>query len=202
MEVFNTQLSKGPSANIPPLEINLMNRAVPIIAELKKYSQYQREFLENFVSELCLNGMAYPNPKSAWAAAPLLVHKSGVAKWIFTVDLREVNKYTANHAYPTPSLEDELHMLNGSSVYANFDLSHAYWQIHLANDSQECQSFITPDSVYSNTRVLHGSTNADAHVQAALDTILKPVLTKKLLEWLDDRLLYVHSTARLLDTIE
>lgn len=41
-----------------------------------------------------------------------------------------------------------------------------------------------------------------SHIQAALATILKPVLTKNLLVWLDDILLYENNTSRLLYTIE
>lgn len=93
-------------------------------------------------------------------------------------------------------------MLNGSSVYANFDLSHSYWKLPLENYSQEFQYFITPDSVYSPTRVLQSSINSVEHLQAALATILKAVLTKKLLTWLENILLYEKNTTRLLDTIE
>ena len=50
----------------------------------------------------------YSNPKSKWAAAPLLVPKPGPARYRFTVDLRPVNKYTVQHSHPMPIVEFEL----------------------------------------------------------------------------------------------
>ncbi len=52
-----------------------------------------------------------------------------------------------------PILENELHQLAGAKCYANFDLSYAYWQLELAKDRQECPWFITPQGVYTPTRV-------------------------------------------------
>jgi hypothetical protein len=44
-----------------------------------------------------------------------------------------------------PNLQDELHDLHGSEVFAMLDFCQGYWQIPLQKDSQDCQSFITPD---------------------------------------------------------
>lgn len=104
--------------------------------------------------------MVYKNATSPWAAAPVIVRKPNSDNFRFTVDLRPVNKYTIKYQYPMPNLEYELLQLTNSSCYARFDLSYAYWQLRLAEYSQSCQSFITPDGVYSPTRVLHGTTNA------------------------------------------
>lgn len=113
-----------------------------------------------------------------------------------------MNKYTAEHAYLMINLKKDLHMINGFSVFENFNLSHVYWKLHLAHYSKKFLYFITPDGVYSPTRVQQGSSNSVAHPQAALATILNTVLTKKLLVWLDDKLLYERNIYRLLDVIE
>jgi RNase H-like domain found in reverse transcriptase len=67
----------------------------------------------------------------------------------------------------------------------------------LAPESQECQSFITPDGVFSPKRVLHGTSNAVLHLQAALQGVLKP-LAQQILAWLDDLLLHAKSVPTLL----
>lgn len=53
-----------------------------------------------------------------------------------------------------PLIENELARLHGATFFANLDLSHCYWQLPLAEDSQECQSFLTPDGVFTPMRVL------------------------------------------------
>jgi hypothetical protein len=84
-----------------------------------------------------------------------------------------VNKKTIPWSWPIPHVESELSRLKSSKVFATFDLSHGYWQLSLASESQECQSFITPDGVYSPTRVLHGTINAVTHIQAVLQEVFR-----------------------------
>jgi hypothetical protein len=158
--IWSTSLQAGPPATLPPLVIRLKPDAVPVRVRLRRNSQEQHDFLALFVKTLEEAGMVYRNPSAAWCSAPLLVPKPGPAQFRFTVDLRSVNKQTIPCSWPMPHVESELSRLQSSKFFATFDLSHGYWQLPLAPESQECQSFITPDGVYSPTRVLHGTTNA------------------------------------------
>lgn len=93
---------------------------------LRKYSADQRRFLFAFVKTLVKHGMAYSNPTSKWACAPLLVPDPGV-EYRFTSDLRSVNVFTVKHKFPMPNIEHELDSLKTSMVFANVDMSHSYW---------------------------------------------------------------------------
>jgi len=90
--------------------------------------------------------------------------------------------------------------LTGDTCFATMDLCHGYWQMPLDTDSQECQSFITPDGVFTPTRVLHGQTNATAHFQAAIQKVCLP-LRDKLLQWIDDLLFHCKSASELLSVL-
>ena len=68
--------------------------AKPVKVRLRNYSQEQRELLSNFAQNLVEHKIVYLNPTWAWRTAPLLVHKPGLAKFRFTVDLRSINKFT------------------------------------------------------------------------------------------------------------
>jgi transposase InsO family protein len=199
--VFRVGFSAGPPANIRPLKITLTPDARPVKVRLRNYSCEQREFLAAFVDELVRNGMAFANPTSAWASAPLLVPKAGPSRFRFTVDLRPVNKFTVKHHYPMPHLEHELPKLSASQFFATFDLSHGYWQLELDESSQQLQSFITPDGIYTPTRVLHGTTNAVTHLQSSLAEAVPPTLRQFLLHWLDDVLLHHSTVEGLLDAV-
>lgn len=202
LDVFRTAFSAGPPARLRPLKIDLTPDAVPVKVRLRNYSQDQRDFLKKFVSNLVYNDMAYPNPTSSWACAPLLVPKPGSdVRYRFTVDLRPVNKFTVKHQFPMPNLEHELTRLSESRYYATFDLSHCYWQLELDESSRSLQSFITPDGVYSPTRVLHGTTNAVTHLQSALSEILPTSLSSHFLHWLDDILLHDRTVPGLIKSI-
>ena len=201
MDIFRTSFSAGPPAKLPPLKIELMPNAKPVRVRLRKYSQGQRDFLSDFVKDLVAHGMAYANPTSKWACAPLLVPKPG-ALYRFTVDLQPVNIFTVRHHFPMPVLEHMFLRLSGSRYFANFDMSHGYWQLLLDLLSQECQSFITPDGIFTPTRVMHGTTNAVTHLQSSLDAIIPDDLRDNILCWLDDILLHAATVEKLLESVQ
>lgn len=174
-DIFRTSFSSGPPARLPLLKIELTADAKPVKVRLRNYSQAQRTFLDTFVSDLVQHGLAYPNPTSKWACAPLLVPKPG-ADFRFTSDLRPVNIFTIRHHYPMPNLDHELKKLSLSRFFDNFDMSHSYWQLMLALEYQELLSNITPDGIFSPTRVLHGTTNAVTHLQSLIAEIIPPDL--------------------------
>jgi Reverse transcriptase (RNA-dependent DNA polymerase) len=193
-DIRSSSLQAGPPANVPPLAITLRSDAVSVRVRAQCYSQDKRDFLALFVAQLEAAGMIYRNPRAAWCSAPLLVPKPGPAQFRFTVDLRPVNKQTVPYSWTMPHVESELARLRGATCFASFDLSHGYWQLPLATESQEFQSFVTPDGVFTPTRVLHGTTNAVTHMQAVLSEVFLP-LHDHLLAWIDDLLLHAaHST--------
>jgi RNase H-like domain found in reverse transcriptase/Reverse transcriptase (RNA-dependent DNA polymerase)/Integrase core domain/Integrase zinc binding domain len=196
-DIWSLSLQAGPPAKVLPLVIKLRPDAVPVRTRVRRYSQEKRDFLARFVAELESHGLIYRNPRAAWCSAPLLVFKPGPAKLRFTVDLRPVNSQTVPCSWPMPHVESELARLKGSTCFATFDLSHGYWQLPLDPDSQECQSFITPDGVFTPTRVLHGTTNAVTHMQAVLSEVFSSLNTH-ILAWLDDLLLHAASPGELL----
>jgi hypothetical protein len=74
-----------------------------------------------------------------------------------------------------PNLKDELRNLYGSEVFATLDVCQGYWQIPLHKDSQDFQSFITPDDVYMLTRVLHGTRNATQNLQSVFVVMMDDI---------------------------
>lgn len=93
--------------------------------------------------------------------------KPGPVQWRFTVDLRPKNRYTVPQIFTLPIIEHELSKASGAKIFANFELSHVYWQLLLHKDSQCSQSFITRDGIYEPSRTLHGNINANAHLHAS-----------------------------------
>lgn len=159
-------------------------------------------FLTNTVTTLVECGTAYENPTSPWASAPLLVPKPGPTKFRFTTDLRSVNHFTVAYQYPMPNTEQEIFKVSGSKYFANVDFCQKYWQLALDPDSQPTQSFITPDGIYSPTRVMHGTTNAVMHLQSSIESKLPPSLRPHILLWLDDVLQHAATPEKLMDVME
>jgi hypothetical protein len=99
-----------------------------------------------------------------------------------------------------PNLQDQLHDLHGSEVFATLEFCHGYWQIPLHKDSQDCQSFITPDGVYTPTRVVHGTRIAAQHLQSVLVVMMNDI-KNNIKVWLDYCLLHTKTEVDLLATL-
>jgi Reverse transcriptase (RNA-dependent DNA polymerase) len=99
-----------------------------------------------------------------------------------------------------PNLQDELHDLHGSEVFATLDFCQGYWQIRLHKDSQYFESCITPDGVYTPTRVLNGTRNATQILQHVLFVTMDDI-KNNIKVWLDDCLLHTNTENDLLATV-
>jgi hypothetical protein len=117
-----------------------------------------------------------------------------------TADLRVPNASKEPTAWPMPNLQDELHDMHGSEVFATLDFCQGYWQIPLHKDSHDCQSFITPDGVYTPKRILHGTRNATQHLLSVLVDMMDDIKSN-IKVWLDDCLLHTKTEDDLLSTL-
>jgi hypothetical protein len=174
-DVFRLKLGADPLVNVKPLVIKLRDGAEPVRMSARKYALLQLKFMRDKIHELEELGLVYKNTGAEWASPPLILPKPGTDQYRITVDLRVPNASTKPTAWPMPNLQDELHDLHGSEVFATLDFFQGNWQISLHNDSQDCQSFITPDGVYTPTRVLHGTRNATQHLQSVLVVMMDDI---------------------------
>jgi hypothetical protein len=146
-DVFRLKLGADPPANVKPLVIKLRNGAEPVRMSARKYASTQLKFMHDKILELEELGLVYKNTGAESASPPLILPKSGPDYYRMTVYPRVPNASTTSYAWPMPSLQDELHDLLGSEVFASLDFCQGYWQISLHKDSQDCQYSITPDGV-------------------------------------------------------
>lgn len=167
MDISRTDFSAGSPAKLLPLKIERTPDAKTMKIRLLKYSQEQKDFMPQFLKELVNHGMAYQNPTSKLAFAPLFVRNKS-AFFRFKVDISPVNAFTVNDHYPMHKLEHKITCLVNTAYLADLEMAHSYWKLLLAPGSQECQSFITPNSIFTLTRVLHGTTNAVTHLQSSM----------------------------------
>jgi len=200
-DIFRTKLGSDPPAKLPPMVIRLKKDSVPVRVKVRRYPPLQASFLRGKIEELLRLGLIRKNNSSEWACAPLIVPKAGPEGFRFTVDLRPINNQTVPHAWPMPNLETATAELAGDTCYASIDLCHGYWQLGLAEESQEYHSFITPTGVYTPTRVMHGATNATSFFQSSVREVTTD-LHQRLLQWIDDLLFHCKTAKELVDTLE
>jgi hypothetical protein len=144
-DAFRLKHGADPPTNVQPLVIKLRDGAEPVRVSARKYASPQLKFMRDKIRGLEELGLVYKNTEAEWASPPLIIPKPGTDQYRITVDLRVPNASTKPTAWPIPNLQDELHDLHSSEVFATLDFCQGYWQIPLHKDSQDCQSFITPD---------------------------------------------------------
>lgn len=155
-DIFRTKLGSDPPAKLKPLKIRMQPTAKPFRSTQRRYAPKQREFLVETIKKLTEVGATYPNPSARWASPALAVPKAGGEGFRFTVDLRGPNRETIPVASAMPNMKGQIGSTAGSKAFAKLDICHAYWQVPLDGELQECMSIQTPLGVYTPTRILQG----------------------------------------------
>lgn len=91
-------------------------------------------------------------------------------------------------------IENELIKKARWKKFAGVHFTYSYWQISLAVDSRVCQSFITPDGIFTLIRVLRGTTSAVLHLQPFLSNKLSHELLERVLLLVDDCIFHEETT--------
>jgi hypothetical protein len=121
MDVFRLKLGADPPANVKPLVIKLRDGAEPVLMSVRKYAPPQLKIMRVKIYELEDLGLVHNNTGAEWAGPSLILPKPGPDRYRMTIDLRVPNASTKPTAWPMPNLQDELHDLHGSEVFANLD---------------------------------------------------------------------------------
>lgn len=196
--IFKIRLGKTAPAKVEPMVIKIKDGATPVRVKARRYPAFQRSFLNAYVDKLVEMGYLVPNKSVSWQCAPLLVPKPGSsAKLRMTIDLRPINSATKKEAWPMPHIDSELQDLSGSTCFASIDFVSGYWQLPVHPDSRDACGIVTPNGVYSSTRVLQGLTNATSHFQGTIEPLFSAI-RKNLKAWLDDFNLYAKTEGQML----
>ncbi len=200
-DVFRMEFADDPPLSVPPMEVKMPEAATPVMCRSSRYSPIHHKYFEEHMAELERRGLVYKNPESRWGSAPRVVSKKD-GSLRMTVDLRAVNDRTIPRAWPMPHQEAEMADLEGATCFFDVDGFKQYWQEPLAKTSREYLSIVTPNGIYTPTRVLMGATDAVAYTQQTMETIMAPVLNNGVKVWLDDVLGYARNEEELLDRLE
>lgn len=198
---FRIKLGPDDTAKVPPFSIKLKPNARPQKCPQRKYAPHQKAFIGHTIRELEKIGAVYKNPTAKWASPALAVPKPGSDALRFAVDSRGPNSQTEPTQSAMPHLDSSLQECQGSSKYANIDFCHGFWQLLADKLSQEIMTIQTHLGLYSPTRIVQGGTDSGNHFQASTQHIFQERVSK-LLQWIDDFLLYANTEEELLDNVE
>jgi len=83
-----------------------------------------------------------------------------------------VNRCVETKVYPLPTVEDIFARLAGGRYFTKLDLTQAYQQLPLDNDSKKLLTVNTQKGLFQFTRLLYHVSTAPAIFQSVMDRIL------------------------------
>ena len=160
----------------------------PIRLRPYRTARRQKDEMERQIEEMMQSNVIRPST-SPWAAPVILVEKKG-GEQRFCIDYRKLNGLTKKDSFPLPRIDDTLDMLHGKHFFTTLDLASGYWQKELKESSKEKTAFIVENNLYEFNRMAFGLCNAPATFQRLMNYILRDVLGKKALVYLDDVIIF------------
>jgi len=158
------------------------------------------------LNELERLGFIYPIV-SQYSHNVLMIKKkspSGIVEGFrLCIDYRPINSITIRDAYVMPRIDDILPQLRGAQYFAFLDLASGFWQIEVEENSQKYTAFSTSNGgQYAWRRLPFGVRNAPAVFQRTMDTVLKGLVGKSCLVYIDDIAIFGKTIDELLDNLE
>ena len=102
--------------------------------------------------------------------------------------------------YPLPRIDELFASLSGGQAFSKLDLSHAYQQIPLAEDSQVFVAVNTHKGLFKYTRLPFGVASAPAIFQRVMETLLQGL--QGVCVYLDDILVTGRTTEEHLHNLQ
>ena len=123
-----------------PVHINV-GQAVPRTSGFKRLNPEEQLVVNEYVEKLIAADVVEPC-NGPWSSPILLVpKKDGGLRAV--ADLRKVNECVVADSYAMPDTQDLLDQLAGAKWFTSLDLSSAFWQLPLAEESRDRTAFMT-----------------------------------------------------------
>merc|ERR1711893_445229 len=136
---------------------------------------------------------------SPWAFPLVIVSKKDGRKRI-CVDYRKLNDLTVPDGHALPRLDDSLDQLRGATVYSTLDMTMGYHQVLVAEEDRDKTAFVDGRGHHLRYVTMpFGLNNAPATFQRLMEKVLKGLIYKFVVVYLDDVVIYSESIEKHLE---
>jgi hypothetical protein len=147
-----------------------------------------RELVDDEIKRLKAEGIISPVAYTEWAAPIVPVLKSDKKSVRICGDFKQTcNRAAKRDSYPIPRVEDILAQLGKGKFSSKLDLSRAYNQIPLEEQSKPFTTITTQKGLYQFNRLPFGISSAPAIFQRLLEDVLRGL--PNVVNYLDDILI-------------
>ena len=159
-----------------------------------------RSKVEEELKRLESNGVIVPVQHSDWAAPIVPVRKPDGSVRICGDFKLTANTATKMEVFPLPRVEELFASLAGGQQFSKLDLSQAYHQLELTEESQPVLTVNTHKGLYQYQRLPFGVASAPAIFQRTMENVLQGI--PNVCAYLDDILISGPTTSAHLKNLE
>ena len=168
--------------------IHVDPKAQPKFCRARSVPYSLRDKVEKELTRLQEEGTLEPVEMAEWAAPIVPVLKADKMKVRICGDFRvTVNPVSKLDSYPIPKVEDLFVVLEKGKAYTKLDLTSAYQQLPLDNESKNYVVINTHKGLFRYTRLPYGIASAPGIFQRVIDTVLQGI--PGVVAYLDDILI-------------
>lgn len=164
-------------------------KAQPIRLPPRRMPQATRDLARQELEKMKQAGIIEP-ADGPWSACIVMVPKSN-GKMRVCVDYRSLNALTIKDSHPLPHIQDTLDSLSGAKWFCALDLQSGYWQVEIAEEDKPKTAF-SFEGLWQFKVMPFGLCNAPATFERLMESVLRGMLHKGVLVYLDD--VSIHAT--------
>ncbi|GFW96457.1 retrovirus-related Pol polyprotein from transposon opus [Trichonephila clavipes] len=162
----------------------------PVVSTPYNYDRLKQGIIDYHIDKMLRDGTICPI-NSPYASPAVLTRKNDLPPdspeaYRFAIDYRKLNGITKYPRYPLPVIDDLLTNIPHTNVMSTLDLRSGYFQLAISPKDIEKTAFITRNGTFAFLRMPFGLSGATPNFQKAIDIILKPVIGRFVLVYMDD----------------
>ncbi|UYV75185.1 hypothetical protein LAZ67_12002787 [Cordylochernes scorpioides] len=152
---------------------------------------YQKE-IQDQVSQLLKHDIITPS-SSPYSSPVTLVRKRDNTMRL-CIDFRRVNELVLSDLHPLPLIETVLDNLSKAREFSTVDISNAYYQIPIAEESQPLLSFVTQQGQYNFKRLPFGFKSAPQIFERVITQLIHKHHLSFIAHYYDDFVIFSDSS--------
>ncbi|GFW76443.1 retrovirus-related Pol polyprotein from transposon opus [Trichonephila clavipes] len=162
----------------------------PVVSRPYRYDRFKQGIIDYHIDKMLRDGtichinLPYPSPVVLTRKKNGLPPDSPEA-YRFAIDYRKLNVIIKYPLYPLP-VDDLLTNIPHTGVMSTLDLRSGYFQLAISPKDIEKTAFITRNGTFAFLRMPFGLSGAAPNFEKAIDIILKLVIGRFVLVYMDD----------------
>lgn len=188
-DIFSTDLSDLGKTDLHHHVIDTGDTQ-PVKSRPFRQSPQHQKATEELLQDFLKNDLI--EESNSMYSSPIILVKKRDQSFRFVCDYRKLNAVTVPMSWPLPVFDDVIDSIGNAKakIFTTLDLANGFFQIPLHEDSKHKTAFVTHQGLYQFKRLPQGLSNSPLCFQQLMSKILRKLLWKIVLIYIDDLILY------------